>query len=248
MVYNFGLRPKIKNIIAHYPALHQAARRLKTHDLYVTAHDVVMSFTSHQNIFDQAYKTRAWGSAESGSGEGSEMAATAIVRTYLPELFKRLGITTFLDAPCGDWNWMRQVDLADIDYIGADVVPDVIADNQRRYGRDGVRFILADLTRDSLPHSDLILCRDCWIHLSYKDISAMLENFRRSGATWLLTTDGPWAEKNSDQLTGLRWRPLNLTLPPFNFPAPAEARKDHYPDVPFNITLWRLSDLPRFHM
>ncbi len=64
-----------------------------------------------REIFAKAYDTYQWGSQESRSGQGSELAATENLRAYLPELFERLNVRTFLDAPCGDWNWMREVDL-----------------------------------------------------------------------------------------------------------------------------------------
>jgi hypothetical protein len=191
-----------------------------------------------------AYATDAWGSSESGSGVGSELGATENVRVYLPELFHRLKVSTFLDAPCGDWNWMRQVDLSGVDYIGADVVPAVIAQNNTRYARSDVRFVDADLTKDDLPAADMIMCRDCWVHLSFQDIAAMLRNFRRTGATWLLVSTTPSHGSNQDQRTSIDWRPLNLRLPPFNFPPEIEGRKDHFPNEPFLLTLWRMADLP----
>jgi len=73
-------------------------------------------------VFQLAYATRAWGSAESGSGTGSELAATENVSAYLPELFRRLQVSKFLDAPCGDWNWMRRVDLSGVDYADSAVI------------------------------------------------------------------------------------------------------------------------------
>jgi hypothetical protein len=90
----------------------------------------------------------------------------------------------------------------------------------------------------------MIMCRDCWEHLSFQDIAAILKNFRSTGATWLLVTDTPSQDKNQNQHTGIGWRHLNLQLPPFSFPPPTESRKDHYPDVPFEIALWRFADLP----
>ena len=195
-------------------------------------------------VFQVAYAAQAWGSAESGSGVGSELAATENVSAYLPELFRRLEVSRFLDAPCGDWNWMRRVDLAGIDYVGADVVGSVVAGNAQKYARPGVRFIHVDLTKDPLPAVDLILCRDCWDHLSFSDMSAMLKNFRRTGATWLLVSHTPGHDKNESKATGIGWRHLNLNLSPFGFPPKLESRKDHYPDVPFEIALWRLADLP----
>jgi SAM-dependent methyltransferase len=222
------LRTRVKRAIAEVPLLH----------------DLALKLNSRSNIFSRAYAHKAWGSEESGSGIGSEIGATEALRSYLPDLFKRLGITKVLDAPCGDWNWMRLVDLNGIDYVGVDVVAEVIARNQA-YARGGVRFLVADLTQDELPSADLIICRDCWIHLSFRDAAAMLENFRRSGASWLLISNSSQVLENQNQLTGWMWRYLNLRRPPFNFPAGLEARKDHYAEHDFEITLWNIADLPR---
>ena len=184
------LGDKTKGLASHITATIPLAHKLRA---------------SHAEMFASAYAAPVWGSAESRSGLGSELAATTVLRSYLPELFKRLDVKIFLDAPCGDWNWMKFVDLAGVDYVGIDVVPDVIASNQQRFARPGVRFMLADLTKDPLPCADLVLCRDCWAHLSFQDIAAVLENFRRSGATWLLVSNGPPIKKNleSDQRTAL---------------------------------------------
>jgi SAM-dependent methyltransferase len=218
----------IENTAATIPLVHAIARWLRPRG----------------RLFGKAYANRTWGSAESGSGVGSELGATSSLRPYLPEIFNRLNVRTFLDAPCGDWNWMRTVDLTGVDYTGADVVPEVIASNQERFARPCVRFLVADLTKDDLPRADLILCRDCWVHLSFQDIGAMLENFRRSGAAWLLVSNSPHVETNENKLTSLRWRYLNLRKAPFHFPPALESRKDHYADVQFEITLWRIADLP----
>src|SRR4051812_34403833 len=184
---------------------------------------LAQQFRSRERVFGRAYTTNAWGSPESKSGSGSELGATVALRSHLPELFQQLDVKTFLDAPCGDWNWMQEVDLTGVDYCGVDVAPGAISRNQERFSRAGVRFLLADLAKDYLPKSDLILCRDCWVHLSFEDIAAMLENFRRSGSTWLLVSNTPSAPKNINKFTGLDWRHLNLALAPFDFPSPKEA-------------------------
>ena len=76
----------------------------------------------------------------------------------------------------------------------------------------------------------------------------MLKNFRRTGARWLLVSNTPSQNRNQNKATGIDWRHLNLHLPPFNFPAKIEGRKDHYPDVPFEIALWRLAELPEISL
>jgi hypothetical protein len=49
------------------------------------------------------------------------------------ELLPRLNVQTVLDAPCGDWNWMRLVDLSEVEYIGADILRTVIERNRSNY-------------------------------------------------------------------------------------------------------------------
>ena len=228
-MFGWGLRQKAKSILIDIPGV-----------------DKLLSLARPRaQIFKMAYATRAWGSAESGSGIGSELAATENVSAYLPELFQRLQVSKFLDAPCGDWNWMRRVDLSGVDYVGADVVSDIVAKNNQQYARSGVQFIHADLTKDYLPPVDMIMCRDCWVHLSFQDIAAILKNFRRTGATWLLVSNTPSRDRNQNKPTGIDWRHLNLHLPPFSFPPKIESRKDHYPDVPFEIALGEWQTYPK---
>jgi hypothetical protein len=206
--------------------------------------NLLLQLRSREKVFGKAYSTEIWGSTESRSGHGSELGATESLRLYLPKIFEELDIKTFLDAPCGDWNWMRKVDLSKVEYVGADVVPSVINKNQETYARVNVNFMVADLTRDKLPKSDLILCRDCWVHLSFRDISNIIENFRHSGAKYLLASNSSHVQFNENKITGLDWRYLNLSLAPFYFPTPLDSIKDHYSDVPFYTCLWRIEDLP----
>ena len=109
---------------------------------------------------------------------------------------------------------MKKVDLKEIDYLGADIVLDLIESNRRKYN---YRFRLLGLT-ESLPKVDLILTRDSLVHLSYEDIFKALERIRQS-AKYLLATTFPGRE-NKDIKTG-DWRPLDLEAPPF-FLSPIE--------------------------
>ena len=42
------------------------------------------------------------------------------VTAELGELIRELGITSVVDAPCGDFNWMQDVDLAGASYWGCE--------------------------------------------------------------------------------------------------------------------------------
>src|SRR5262249_41327134 len=170
--------------------------------------------------FREAYLSNSWGDPESVSGPGSGVVRTAAFRDEIPPLLRDLRVTSLLDAGCGDFNWMRLIDLPVDRYVGVDIVPELVEQNVRQYADRKHAFALADFTRAALPRMDVILCRDCLVHFAFADIRAALRNFARSGARWLLTTTfiDPQRE-NTDIETG-GWRPLNLQRPPFNFPAP----------------------------
>ena len=193
------------------------------------------------SVFSEIHKKNLWGNAESVSGTGSTLSATANFRRELPALLKSLDAATLLDAPCGDFNWMNEVALDLKRYVGADVVPAIIARNRQLYGRDGREFILADVTRDALPKVDVILCRDLLIHFSYKFIALTIENFKRSGSGYLLVTTDTTTQANRDILTG-QWRPLNMQRHPFNFPPPLKLITENA-ESGRSVGLWRLKDL-----
>jgi SAM-dependent methyltransferase len=201
-------------------------------------------------VFDEIFRTNFWGGTTSVSGPGSELDQTAVIRDAIPPLLARHGIRSILDAPCGDFNWMQHVALPGIRYTGVDIVPALIARDQATYGSPERRFAVCDLVEGNLPKADLIFCRDCLVHLSYDETRRALDNFRRSGATWLLTTTFTQPRANHDIVTG-DWRPIMLQQPPYGFPEPVELVNEgctefggSYPDK--SLGLWRLADLPRW--
>jgi SAM-dependent methyltransferase len=170
--------------------------------------------------FQEAFRTNLWGGA-SRSGHGASLAQTAWIRAWIPTLCERLGVRRLLDIPCGDFSWMAEVDLRGASYVGGDLVPEIVERNRARYGRPDREFMELDLTGSVLPPADLLVCRDCLVHLSHAHARAALANVARSEISWLLTTTFPGEPTNVDVVTG-DWRPIDLTKPPFELPEPVE--------------------------
>lgn len=169
--------------------------------------------------FSEVYKRNIFGGSASRSGEGSDLVQTDTIRREIPRLLRELGIKTFIDAPCGDWYWMRKVDLPVERYIGLDIVEALVKKNQSEFGDSKVSFQCMNLAEGDLPKADLIFSRDCLVHLSFADALKIVTNFKRSGAKYLLATTFTSRDKNED-LGDEFWRPLNKQLAPFNFPNP----------------------------
>lgn len=197
--------------------------------------------------FQRIYDSNLWGS-DSRSGLGSELDETERLRIAIPALLHSLGAKSLLDIPCGDFRWMSKADLEGIDYTGADIVPALVEQNQRAYGSESRHFVRLDLTRDMLPTADVVLCRDCLVHLSFEHVHAAIKNIKRSGAKYLLTTTFPLHESNTDIPDG-DWRLLNFEKAPFSFPAPLHVIEEgcregdgSYADK--SLGLWVVADLP----
>jgi hypothetical protein len=199
--------------------------------------DVEMVFTKH-------YILNAWGSTESVSGYGSTKEYTANMRKALPELLHRLGVKCLLDAPCGDYNWMQLVRWSHpLQYIGGDIVDDLIRKNEARYGGVQKQFIHLNIISDKLPEADLWLCRDCLFHLSNENIFRVFANFLKSDIKYILTSIHYLSSTNEDIETG-DFRLLNLKCPPFDFDAPSEMIDDWVDGYPVrSLALWERSSI-----
>jgi len=213
----------------------------------VTQRNLFLGFKSTCEVFTEVYVKGLWGIRESRSGTGSNLEQTKTIRDRLPTLLGELKVRKLLDAPCGDFYWLKEVELDLDEYNGGDIVRELIEENRKRYKGPGRKFTVLDIIEDEIPRVDLVLCRDCLVHFSFRDISSALDNIKKSGSTYLLTTTFRRRAENEEIYTG-QWRPLNLQQAPFNFPEPINLINENctidnglYADK--CLGLWKLSDL-----
>lgn len=206
----------------------------------------ISGYRSSEPVFSETYTNNSWGEAESRSGPGSSLAQTNIVRQELQILVKKLGATSLLDIPCGDFNWLSKVDL-EVDYIGADIVQYLVDDNTKKFGGNRRSFIKLDMVIDKLPQVDIIFCRDVLVHFNNRQILRTIKNIKKSNSKYLLTTTFPAVTKNLNIITG-EWRALDLCKPPFNFPAPIKlinekCTEENKLSFSKSLGLWKISDI-----
>jgi Glycosyltransferase sugar-binding region containing DXD motif/Methyltransferase domain len=189
-----------------------------------------------RRTFQDVYKLNLWGSdAESKfySGVGSRGEAAeiyvqrmaAMLQRHADELGRRL---TIVDLGCGDFQIGRALlrNVPQLNYIGCDIVPELVAYNNATYATETVRFLQCDLVSDLLPNGDVCLVRQVLQHLSNADIAAF---FRHAEYEWIYVTEGHPAERvgpvNPDKAAGHdvrfdwrtgRGRGVEIGCPPFN--------------------------------
>lgn len=197
----------------------------------------MLELSTPQERFSEIYKQNLWSSTESRSGTGSTLEYTRNIQKELSNLFLTHNISSVLDAPCGDFNWMGEViqNHPDIHYIGADIVGELILDNQKRYASTKVSFQKLDISTSDLPSVDLMIVRDCLIHLSFHDIYSFVKNFCESDIEFLLvgSHDSSAPFVNEPISTG-EHRYVNLFDSPVNFGNdPIYRFPDFLPPQPF---------------
>jgi len=196
------------------------------------------SFT--EQMFTAIYEQIMWGDqgGETVSGEGSTINYTKHLREELPKLFEKFNITSVLDAPCGDFNWMRELMKShpEIQYTGGDIVQPIINQLQATDTTDNQKFIHLDITLSKLPKADLMIVRDCLSHLEPQLVGDFIRNFANSDIKYLLVgtwhNDGSWTNVNLN--TG-GVHPIDLFSEPYNFD----------PNVLYSIEDWWGEHRPR---
>jgi hypothetical protein len=180
------------------------------------------------DCFSEIYRTKLWGEADGEefcSGGGSEASfAVPYVKKVL-ELIAEHRVRTLVDLGCGDFRVGRLLcTQSDLQYVGVDVVPDLIAYNRLRFGGPRVEFHCANVVEDELPDGDLCLIRQVLQHLSNAEIARVLAKcpkYRVVLVTEELYTR-PGLRPNLDIAHGPDNRASDnsgvfLDLPPFNF-------------------------------
>lgn len=159
--------------------------------------------------FSRIYRRNAWNGVETRSGPGSGSAATAQVRALVLALVDELGVSSVVDAACGEGFWQPALP----GYIGLDVAPEAIEAARARHPERDYR--VHDVRR-SCPTADLVLCRDAMQHLRLSDAMLVLKAIRASGSRWLLASTYIGGQ-NVRVPNGGFYMP-NIEMPPFSMP------------------------------
>ncbi|SFN17855.1 Methyltransferase domain-containing protein [Chitinophaga sp. YR627] len=181
---------------------------------------------SVKEIFSDIYKNNDWGGepGEFYSGDGTYSPNIPLYVNLVESLIKEKNIQSVLDIGCGDFRVMSQVvEKVDINYTGADVVPDLIKRNQEKFANARIQFMELNAVDDELPKADLVTIRQVLQHLSNDQITKILGKLK--AFKYVLITEhvliGDDVVPNYDKIPGphIRSRSFSgvfIDQPPFN--------------------------------
>ncbi len=133
--------------------------------------------------FERIYASGAWGrngDARLSSGVGSTGRYVEDYCRMLEQALKRHHVQSVADLGCGNFNTGQVIARLVTHYIGVDIVQSVIDANTKAYGTESIRFVRADMTRESLPMAQAAVVRQVLQHLSNAEIHCALLNILRT--------------------------------------------------------------------
>ena len=186
---------------------------------------------SVREVFSEIYREGHWGTRSDGglcSGSGSvNQSITAPYIEMITDYLNAVGRDkTLVDLGCGDLEVGRNfLDLC-AEYVGVDVVPDLIEQHKSTYQGHNARFLCVDIIEDNLPDGDICFVRQVLQHLSNKQIAHILVKLRKYKVCFITEhypTDNPSIIPNKDIVHGSRIRVyansgVYLDKPPFHIP------------------------------
>ncbi len=175
---------------------------------------------------EQIYDKNLWGGDKdefySGIGSHDPEILVPYIQTVGRFLTSFDTPLTVCDLGCGDFNVGRQLAPLAKNYIGVDIVADLIEHNQKTFAKGNVSFQSLDIAKDRLPSADCAMIRQVFQHLSNDEVKQVLPKL--NSYKYVILTEHLPAESfvpNADIISGQGIRlkkqsGIDLLVPPFN--------------------------------
>jgi hypothetical protein len=184
-----------------------------------------------REVFSEIYRDGHWGSRAgdrfcSGTGSATQAVTEPYIETVVGYLKSAGADKTIVDLGCGDMVIGQNFLDFCTEYIGVDVVDDLIKKHRSTYKDRNTKFLCLDIVDDDLPDGDICFVRQVLQHLSNDQVARILQKLRKYKVCFITEhypADNAQIEPNKDIVHGSRIRVYEnsgvyLDKPPFNIP------------------------------
>ena len=144
-----------------------------------------------KTMFISTYIGKMWYEGGSISGAGSSLQYTEHIRRIVLDVINQNNVQTIWDCSCGDWTWMKEIKDKLPNYIGNDIVSELVELNTKEYGSDNIKFqcgdMLEELKKLENDSIDLVICRHTLEHLDTEYSVNVVREIHRV-AKWAIIT------------------------------------------------------------
>ena len=148
------------------------------------------------------------------SGSGSSIEATNEYRAIIQPWIDRSA--RIVDLGCGDWTFSQHIDWTGHNYLGLDVVPELIDSHNIRFAEPHIHFSCVDFAHhpEAIPDADLYIIKDVLQHWPNYLITQFLRELVKRNAPIVVTNCMSDEEMDDVPLGG--FRPLGPDVLPLS--------------------------------
>lgn len=128
-----------------------------------------------EETFSEIYRRGLWAG---GSGTGSDERYSKAYSDFVVQFALERGVRRVVDVGCGDFRVGGRIAQAGFEYIGVDLVQEIIERHQSDFGGGRITFLCLDAITEKPPAADLCLIPQVLQHLSNAEIARVLDNCR----------------------------------------------------------------------
>ncbi len=153
---------------------------------------------STKEMFTEVYRQNLWGANGQPvkgyySGPGSH--DVKVVKDYVGCIEKFIknnpDLKSAVDLGCGDFNIGRSIAPFLDDYIGVDIVDEVVEHNRKTINIENVTFETVNAIEEELPYSDVVFVREVLQHLKNDEIVRVIDNIKKHTKCLVVTESLP---------------------------------------------------------
>lgn len=130
-------------------------------------------------VMQQIYEMKLWGDNQSDFFSGIGSHDPLLINPYLEAVISFLNsfdeTLVVCDLGCGDFNVGKELVKYSKHYIAADIVPELIEYNKKKFLDDNLEFHCLDIAEDKWPEGDCVILRQVLQHLSNEEIGKVVK-------------------------------------------------------------------------
>ncbi|WP_412561713.1 class I SAM-dependent methyltransferase [Winogradskyella sp. MIT101101] len=133
-------------------------------------------------VMEQIYEKHLWGGKEydfySGIGSHDPKTINPYLDVVIDFLKSKNNQLTVCDLGCGDFNIGKHLIPFTKNYIGVDIVENLIERNRTQFIAENLTFQCLDIAKDELPNADCVILRQVLQHLSNQEIQQIVNKLK----------------------------------------------------------------------
>ena len=138
-----------------------------------------------KNNFNKIYNENLWTHKYSKSGYGSQ----GNFLNFSVKIIKKnkyINNKSVCSIGCGDFNFGKKIYKISKNYIGIDIVENLINYNKKKFSSKKVKFKCLDAVRDEIPRANVYIIRQVFQHLKNENIQKILLKIIKKNPSFII--------------------------------------------------------------